>query len=145
VIGYLSAAVEWAHLGGDPKPGDSGGMPTSTRRPGSDNFIGKDNIPFHTILWPGMLIGYNAGATHLNLPYDVPANEIFEPGGDKFSTSRGNVIGWNSVLAQFQPDVALRPHCTGPRNRRCRVHLAGISRPGQQRTAPTGAIWSTAC
>ncbi|PJF45892.1 MAG: methionine--tRNA ligase, partial [Candidatus Thermofonsia Clade 3 bacterium] len=69
------------------------------------NFIGKDNIPFHTIIWPGMLIGYNHGPTHLNLPYDVPANEYLNLGGGKFSTSRGNVIGWNTVLAQFQPDA----------------------------------------
>ncbi|MCB0042646.1 MAG: class I tRNA ligase family protein, partial [Caldilinea sp.] len=58
-----------------------------------------------TIIWPGMLIGYNHGASHLNLPYDVPANEYLNLRGGKFSTSRGNVIGWNTVLAQFQPDA----------------------------------------
>jgi methionyl-tRNA synthetase len=52
-----------------------------------------------------MLIGYNAGATHLNLPYDVPANEYLNLGGGKFSTSRGNVIGWNWGLERFQPDA----------------------------------------
>lgn len=105
VIGYLSAAIEWAKLSGDSE---------AWRRwwdadvnPGARiyNFIGKDNIPFHTIIWPGMLIGYNHGPTHLNLPYDVPANEYLNLGGGKFSTSRGNVIGWNTVLAQFQPDA----------------------------------------
>jgi methionyl-tRNA synthetase len=52
-----------------------------------------------------MLIGYNHGASHLNLPYDVPANEYLNLGGGKFSTSRGNVIGWNTVLAEFQADA----------------------------------------
>ena len=41
----------------------------------------------------------------LHLPYDVPANEYLNFGGAQFSTSRGNVIGWNTVLEQFQPDA----------------------------------------
>src|SRR5690606_14681286 len=74
------------------------------------NFIGKDNIPFHTIIWPGMLIGYNDGPPQpdhstLNLPYDVPANEYLTLGGDKFSTSRGRVVGFNTVLREFQPEA----------------------------------------
>ena len=105
VIGYLSAAIEWAQLTGD-RDGwqqwwDADVNPAARLY----NFIGKDNIPFHTIIWPGMLIGYNHGATHLNLPYDVPANEYLNLGGGKFSTSRGNVIGWNSVLRHFQADA----------------------------------------
>ena len=105
VIGYLSAAVEWAHLGDDPEAWRQWWDADVNPEARLYNFIGKDNIPFHTIIWPGMLIGYNAGTTHLNLPYDVPANEYLNLGGDKFSTSRGNVIGWNTVLAQFQPDA----------------------------------------
>ena len=105
VIGYLSAAVEWAALAGDPEAWrlwwDADVNPDARIY----NFIGKDNIPFHTIIWPGMLVGYNAGASHLNLPYDVPANEYLKLGSGKFSTSRGNVIGWNTVLTQFQPDA----------------------------------------
>jgi len=105
VIGYYSAAIEWARLVGEPEAWrqwwDADVNPDARLY----NFIGKDNIPFHAIIWPGMLIGYNHGATHLNLPYDVPANEYLNLGGGKFSTSRGNVIGWNTVLAEFQPDA----------------------------------------
>jgi methionyl-tRNA synthetase len=106
VIGYLSAAVEYAKLAGEPQLWRE--WWDATVNPGAllYNFIGKDNIPFHTIIWPGMLIGYNAGDNpHLNLPYDVPANEYLTLGAGKFSTSRGNVIGWNTVLGQFQPDA----------------------------------------
>src|SRR5262249_658886 len=42
---------------------------------------------------------------HLNLPYDVPSNEYLNLAGGKFSTSRGRVIGWNTVLSQFQADA----------------------------------------
>lgn len=105
VIGYLSAAVEWAQINGSPDAWrewwDADVNPDARLY----NFIGKDNIPFHTIIWPGMLIGYNAGATHLNLPYDVPANEYLNLGGGKFSTSRGNVIGFNAILRHFQADA----------------------------------------
>lgn len=106
VIGYLSAAVEWAHLIGD----DSEWRDWWDANVNPDaliyNFIGKDNIPFHTIIWPGILMGYNDGSEEqLNLPYDVPANEYLNLGGGKFSTSRGNVIGFNSMMEEFQPDA----------------------------------------
>jgi methionyl-tRNA synthetase len=106
VIGYLSAAIEWAQLVDEPEVWRQWWGAEANPQALIYNFIGKDNIPFHTIIWPGMLIGYNAGAQpHLNLPYDVPANEYLNLGGGKFSTSRGNVIGWNTVLAQFQADA----------------------------------------
>lgn len=105
VIGYLSAAIEWAALSGDNDAWREWWDADVNPEAHIYNFIGKDNIPFHTIIWPGMLIGYNAGATHLNLPYDVPANEYLNFGAQKFSTSRGNVIGFNSVLRDFQPDA----------------------------------------
>ena len=63
-------------------------------------FIGKDNIPFHTIIWPAMLLGYGG----LTLPYDVPANEFMTMGGFKASSSRGNVIWTKDVLDQYGPD-----------------------------------------
>lgn len=106
VIGYLSAAIEWAQLVDAPEAWRQWWDAETNPHALIYNFIGKDNIPFHTIIWPGMLIGYNAGAKpHLNLPYDVPANEYLNLGGGKFSTSRGNVIGWNTVLDQFQADA----------------------------------------
>ncbi|MFZ4664316.1 MAG: methionine--tRNA ligase, partial [Caldilineaceae bacterium] len=106
VIGYLSAAVEWAKLVGQEDSWrewwDAQVNPAALIY----NFIGKDNIPFHTIIWPGMLIGYNDGnPEQLNLPYDVPANEYLNLHGGKFSTSRGNVIGFNWILGQFQADA----------------------------------------
>ncbi|GIV79475.1 methionine--tRNA ligase [Litorilinea aerophila] len=105
VIGYLSAAIEWAKLMGDDESWrrwwDADVNPAARIY----NFIGKDNIPFHTIIWPGMLIGYNAGGSNLHLPYDVPANEYLTLGGEQFSTSRGRVIGFNTVLRNFQPDA----------------------------------------
>jgi methionyl-tRNA synthetase len=52
-----------------------------------------------------MLIGYNEGGANLNLPYDVPANEFLNLAGGKFSTSRGRVIGWNTVMREFQPEA----------------------------------------
>jgi methionyl-tRNA synthetase len=110
VIGYLSAAIEWAALTGEENAWRS--WWDADVNPGAliYNFIGKDNIPFHTIIWPGMLIGYNGDPgepmkPRLNLPYDVPANEYLTLGAARFSTSRGNIIGWNTVLAQFQPDA----------------------------------------
>ncbi len=105
VIGYLSAAVEWAAVHGDDEAWrtwwDADVNPDALIY----NFIGKDNIVFHTIIWPGMLIGYNAGESELNLPYDVPANEYLNLGGEQFSTSRGRVIGFNSVLKDFDADA----------------------------------------
>jgi methionyl-tRNA synthetase len=104
VIGYWSAAVEWANVSGNGEAWrhwwDANTNPDALIY----NFIGKDNIPFHTIIWPGMLIGYNEGESQLNLPYDVPANEYLMLGGEQFSTSRGRVIGFNSVLREFEPE-----------------------------------------
>ncbi len=105
VIGYLSAAIEWAKVAGDAEAWRAWWDADVNPAARIYNFIGKDNIVFHTIIWPGMLIGYNAGATHVNLPYDVPANEYLNLGASKFSTSRGNVIGFNAILEDFQPDA----------------------------------------
>ena len=106
VIGYLSAAVEWGLLN------DTNAWRAWWDRDVNPdaliyNFIGKDNIPFHTVIWPGMLMAYNdgEGGEKFNLPYDVPANEYLNFRGMQFSTSRGNVIGFNSVLRDFQADA----------------------------------------
>ncbi len=105
VIGYLSAAREWAELDGEAAAWRE--WWDADVNPGARiyNFIGKDNIPFHTIIWPGMLQAYSTGESRLNLPYDVPSNEYLNLGGEQFSTSRGNVIGFNTVLEAFQPDA----------------------------------------
>jgi methionyl-tRNA synthetase len=105
VIGYLSAAVEWAQFNGGEawrQWWDANVNPDALIY----NFIGKDNIPFHTVIWPGMLMAYNDGpGDKFNLPYDVPANEYLNFRGMQFSTSRGNVIGWNTVMEEFQVDA----------------------------------------
>jgi methionyl-tRNA synthetase len=109
VIGYWSAAIEWAALVEDPEAWRAWWDSQVNPHARIYNFIGKDNIPFHTIIWPGMLIGYNqapeTATAILNLPYDVPANEYLNLGGAQFSTSRGRVIGFNSVLQEFQADA----------------------------------------
>lgn len=105
VIGYLSAAIELAANSGQPEAWRAWWDAVVNPEARIYNFIAKDNIPFHTIIWPGMLIGYNAGELRLNLPYDVPANEYLNLGGGKFSTSRGRVIGFNTVLKEFEPEA----------------------------------------
>ena len=77
VIGYLSAAKEWAASSGDSEKWRSFWQDNKVK---SYYFIGKDNIPFHTLIWPAMLIGYG---DNLNLPYDVPANEFLTIEGRK--------------------------------------------------------------
>ncbi len=98
VIGYLSAAKEWAKerakdeekwrdfwQGGDVK---------------SYYFIGKDNIPFHTLIWPAMLMGYG----DLRLPFNVPANEFLTIEGKKISTSRNWAVWLPDYLERYHPD-----------------------------------------
>jgi len=98
VIGYLSASKEWAKLSGDAEAWRPFWTDPSTR---GYYFLGKDNIPFHTIIWPAMLMGYGG----LNLPYDVPANEYLTFKGEKFSKSRGVGIDVPSILQKFEPDL----------------------------------------
>ncbi|MCG2826804.1 MAG: methionine--tRNA ligase, partial [Thermoplasmatales archaeon] len=63
-------------------------------------FIGKDNIPFHTIIWPSMLLGYGG----LNLPYNVPANEFLTLKGETFSKSRKRAVWLPEYLKYFEPE-----------------------------------------
>ncbi len=90
--------MEWAQRQGDPEAWRPWWEDPSTR---SYYFIGKDNIPFHTIIWPAMLLGYGG----LNLPYDVPANEYMNLEGQKISTSRGWAIWIPELLARYDPDA----------------------------------------
>jgi methionyl-tRNA synthetase len=96
VIGYLSASKEWAMSIGDSE---------RWRRFWQDEarsyyFIGKDNIPFHTMIWPAMLMGYGG----LNLPYDVPANEFLTIEGRKLSSSRNWAVWLPDYLSRYDPD-----------------------------------------
>jgi len=96
VIGYLSASKEWARMQGD----DDGWKAFWQENAKSFYFIGKDNIFFHTVIWPAMLMGYGG----LNLPYDVPSNEFLTIEGRKISTSRGWAIWLPDYLDRYQPD-----------------------------------------
>lgn len=65
------------------------------------HFIGKDNIVFHCLIFPAMLMAYGG----YNLPDNVPANEFLNIGGEKFSKSKGNGILVKDILEKFTPDV----------------------------------------
>ncbi len=101
VIGYLSAAKEWAQLNSDTEQWRQWWGATTNPQARIYNFIGKDNIPFHAMMWPAMLIGYQ----RLNLPYDVPANEYLNMYGRKFSKSQGRIISILDVLERYQADA----------------------------------------
>jgi methionyl-tRNA synthetase len=96
VIGYLSATKEWARSIGDKERWHSFWQGEAK----SYYFIGKDNIPFHTIVWPAMLMGYG----DLNLPYDVPANEYLTIEGKKLSSSRNWAVWLPDYLSRYEPD-----------------------------------------
>ena len=98
VIGYLAASIEWAALSGDRESWRAWWQNPDAR---SFYFIGKDNIEFHTIIWPGMLIGYDPT---LALPYDVPSNEYLNVEGRKLSKSHRWVIEMRDVLDRYDPD-----------------------------------------
>ena len=97
VIGYLSAAKEWAKSQGLEDDWKKWWCEPNSR---SVYFIGKDNIPFHTIIWPAMLIGYG----ELNLPSDVPANQYVTFKGGKASASRGVGLTISQSLEIFEAD-----------------------------------------
>jgi methionyl-tRNA synthetase len=96
VIGYVSASKEWARTQGN----DDGWKAFWQEDAKSFYFVGKDNIFFHTVIWPAMLMGYGG----LDLPYDVPANEFLTIGGRKISTSRGWAIWLPDYLGRYEPD-----------------------------------------
>ncbi len=98
VIGYLSATKEWAAMEGDPGAWKRYWEDPECR---SYYFLGKDNIVFHTIIWPAILLGHGG----LNLPYDVTANQFMNLGGQKFSKSMGVSIDLQSLLGKFKPDI----------------------------------------
>lgn len=109
VIGYLSASVEWAKNRGTPDAWREWWQNPQSRH---YYFMGKDNIVFHSVIWPSMLMGYGNGGVFggngdspaLNLPYDVVSSEFLTMEGKKFSSSRGIVIYVNDVLSRYDAD-----------------------------------------
>ena len=97
VIGYLSASMEWAQQQGRPDRWQDYLQDPEAR---TYYFIGKDNIPFHTIIWPAIMMGHGG----LNLPYDVPANEFLSLENRQFSTSRGWAVWLPDYLERYEPD-----------------------------------------
>lgn len=107
VNGYLTAAVEWAKNIGQP---DAWKDFWYNKEAESYYFIGKDNVPFHTQIWPAQLLGvrriYEDDATQaLNLPYDVPANQFMNIEGKQFSKSRNWAIWVPDILERYQADA----------------------------------------
>ena len=108
VIGYLSASVEWAASRGEPDAWRAWWQDPESRH---FYFMGKDNIVFHTVIWPSILLGYGeggevgAGKGRLELPYDVAASEFLTMEGRKFSSSRNVVIYVNDFLSRYDADA----------------------------------------
>jgi methionyl-tRNA synthetase len=108
VIGYLSAAIEWAAVRGEPDA-----WREWWQNPDSEHtyFMGKDNIVFHTVIWPSTLLGYGddgeygAGRGALELPDNVASSEFLTMEGKQFSSSRGVVILVRDFLSRYDPDA----------------------------------------
>ena len=102
VIGYLSAAIEWAEKEGTPERWREWWQDPEAK---SYYFIGKDNIWFHALIWPAQLMGYSkaTGETY-NLPYDVPANQFLTIKGSKASTSKQIAVWVPDFLTRYDPD-----------------------------------------
>jgi methionyl-tRNA synthetase len=117
VIGYLSAAIEWAKISGEP---DAWKRWWSNPAAKQYYFIGKDNIFFHTSLWPAELMGVGEqfaeifsgeAGVPLTLPYDVPANQFMNLEKQKISGSRNWAVWGRDALTRYDPD-ALRYYLT---------------------------------
>ena len=111
VMGYFTASIEWAKRIGKPAEWKKWWYNPDAK---IYNFIGKDNIPFHTIIWQAELFGidgiYNEGdpdydGVRLQLPYDVPANEFMNIEGRQFSKSRNWAVWLPDLLERYQADA----------------------------------------
>ena len=117
VIGYLSASIEWSKISGDPEAWRTWWQESNAR---GYYFIGKDNIPFHAIIWPAELLGVgdqfdalmgSSDPQSLTMPFDVPANEFMNLEGQKISGSRNWAVWAADFLTRYDPD-ALRYYLT---------------------------------
>ena len=111
VIGYLSASIEWARRTGDPEAWRAWWNDPQAL---SYYFMGKDNIVFHSQIWPAELLGYNGQGESggepgrlgvLNLPTEVVSSEFLTMEGKKFSSSHGIVIYVRDFLERYQADA----------------------------------------
>jgi len=124
VIGYLSASIEWASRIGRPDAWREWWNDEAAR---NYMFMGKDNIVFHTVIWPAMLLGVNGQGSRggtpserfdvLDLPTEIVSSEFLTMKGSKVASSRGASIFVGDFLREFGPD-ALRYYIAvaGPEN-----------------------------
>ena len=96
-LGYISSTIEWAEKTGDPKKWEKYWKDPNTRLV---HFIGKDNIVFHGIIWPAIIMG----TERFTLPDEIPANEYLNLEGRQISTSRDWAIWLHEYLKFFPPD-----------------------------------------
>lgn len=116
VVGYLSASIEWARR----RAAEGKGSPEDWREWWTNPealsyyFMGKDNIVFHSQIWPAELLAYNGEGAKggepgdfgkLNLPTQVVASEFLTMEGKKFSSSKNVVIYVRDVLGRYQADA----------------------------------------
>jgi methionyl-tRNA synthetase len=123
VIGYLSASIEWAR-----RTGDADAWRAWWTDPDAESyyFMGKDNVTFHSVIWPSILLGYDGEGDRggspgelgrLELPTEVVSSEFLTTEGRKFSSSRSVVIHVRDFLSRYSAD-ALRFYLSaaGPEN-----------------------------
>ena len=110
VIGYLSASIEWARRLGEPEKWREWWNDADAE---AFYFMGKDNIVFHSQIWPAELLAHNGQGERggepgafgvLNLPTEVVSSEFLTFGDAQFSTSRGHVIYVRDMLERYGPD-----------------------------------------
>lgn len=108
-IGYISSTVEWAERSGTPERWKDYWLDPETRL---IHFIGKDNIIFHALIWPAVLMGQDL---RYCLPHDIPANEFMNLEGQKISTSKNWAI-WVDEFVESFPAEYLRYYlaCNAP-------------------------------
>jgi len=123
VIGYLSASIEWAR-----RTGDADAWRAWWTDPDAESyyFMGKDNVTFHSQIWPAELLGYDGKGSkggapgrfgELQLPSEVVSSEFLTMEGRKFSSSRNVVIYVRDFLSRYSAD-SLRYYLSanGPEN-----------------------------
>jgi methionyl-tRNA synthetase len=123
VIGYLSASIEWAR-----RTGDADAWRAWWTEPDAESyyFMGKDNVTFHSVIWPSILLGYDGEGSRggspgqlgrLSLPTEVVSSEYLTMEGRKFSSSRGVAIHVRDFLSRYSAD-SLRYYLSaaGPEN-----------------------------
>ena len=97
VMGYYSASLHWAKNQGKPDLWKEWWENDSAEH---YYFMAKDNIPFHTIIWPAMLSGCG-----LHLPHDVPANEYLLLDSTQFSKSRKHAVWMPDYLDRYDSEL----------------------------------------